>query len=198
MGIKLKVIKLNAFMSIKKFPGLTIIKKAIDVPVQMQLGFLSDKLQNKLKWGPLNRSVIYDNIHLHYDDIWYCFKWHNTSDIYKQIMSGTSIPPQFPTRLLLLKSDQCDKQFHQNDLHNENDGTIPLMTVHIGNDINLLIKSLTTDHCENVSIESGDALIFNSKLNDVQFKYNSIKSNSGPKKISNIIGNNILYYTFRG
>lgn len=182
-----------------KFSGLSFIKKAIDVPVQMQLGFLSDKLQNKCKWGKLNRSVIYDNIHLPPTDIWYEYQWHNTVDIYNQIMRKTSskFPPKFPSRLLLLKSDKNDKDFHQNDLHNS-DKTLPLMTVYVGNDRNLSVKS--NNVCENIFIESGDALIFNNDFNDMnnlQFKYTSIKSNSGPKEISQIIGDNVLYFTFR-
>ena len=180
-----------------KFLGLTLIKKAIDVPVQMQLGFLSNRFQNKLKWSQSNRDIIYDNIFLPPTNIWYEYQWHNTINIYNQIMSLSSAPLNFPTKLLLVKSNQCDKKFHQNDLHN-NDKTLPLMTVYVGNNRNLLVKS--NNICENMYIESGDALIFNNNFNDMnnlQFKYYSIESNSGPKEISQIIGDNVLYFTFR-
>lgn len=196
-------------MNIIKLSGLTLVKNAINVPVQMQLASLSDRLQNNLKWNGLDRTVIYDSI-LHskyYSDIFYVYQWHNTLDIYKKVdalcnvpnINARSIAP-IPKKLLLLKSNKCDERFHQNDLHNENDGTLPLMTVHVGNNVNLLVKSAWNNVCKNILIESGDTLIYdhkNNNVNNYRFKYDSIKNLSGPKKINDLIGDNILYFTFR-
>ena len=78
---------MNKFTIVHKLSGLTFIKNAIDIPVQMQLAYLSSRLQDNSRYGHVNRSILYDNIlnSAFRSDIFYEYQWHSTSDIYQKI-----------------------------------------------------------------------------------------------------------------
>lgn len=178
--------------------GIVLIRNAISPEIQIKLAKMSIDLTNsdKFKFSVKSRDRIYDAM-TEYPE--HEFLLGLCSDfLAKAHAVDSTIIQSIPTHLLFLKyKEKNGMGYHRDDGTNDGQGLYPVVSLSIGNSCRFLMKQNKNDLEYDVTLNSGDVIIFGGACRNILHRIHSVKLNSLPQYIKNEIGNQRLNLTFR-
>jgi alkylated DNA repair dioxygenase AlkB len=178
--------------------GLVIIKNALSMDEQKKIAQLAVEIKDRFKPSAKNRVRIYDALTT-YPQHDYLLKLADQwlKQAYHVDKSIIVLPP---THLLFLQYQGKSRLgYHSDDGQNDGKGLNPVVSLSIGNSCIFSVKHNREDDPENITLNSGDVIIFGGKCRRIlhSVKVNQIHQNTVPDEINKIIGNSRLNLTFR-
>lgn len=178
--------------------GIVLIRNAIDLETQQNIGSMSLELaqSEKFKFSVNSRDRIYDAISAYPNPTYLLDLCQNFLSQANAI--DDTIIPSIPTHLLFLKyKNKNGMGYHRDDGKNDGKDLYPVVSLSVGNSCRFLMKQNNDDELIDIMLNSGDVIIFGGECRNILHKIHSVRLNTSPEAVFNIIGNERLNLTFR-